>query len=183
LEEGKLTDSTGRTIDFRNTIILLTSNVGAETIKKQSAIGFTPSAGSAESSYELMREKLKAEAKTTFKPEFLNRLDDVIVFHTLSKIDLTQILHLEIAKLSSRLEARNLRIQPDTSAIEFLIQKGYDPAYGARPMRRAVEQYIEDPLAEELIKGKIAPNETVTITVKNNMIVFTKNEELVEVAK
>jgi ATP-dependent Clp protease ATP-binding subunit ClpC len=174
LEEGKLTDSMGRVVDFRNTVILLTSNVGAETIKKQSAIGFTPSAVSAESTYERMKEKLLEEAKKTFKPEFLNRLDDVIVFHSLSKPDLIQILDLEIAKLSSRLKARNLRLVLDAQSMDFLIQKGYDPTYGARPMRRAVEQYLEDPMAEELLKGGLTSSEPVFVSLENGKLVFTQ---------
>ena len=171
LEEGKLTDSMGRAVDFRNTIILLTSNVGAETIKKQSTIGFgTVSEGS---NYDRMKEKLMEEAKRTFKPEFLNRLDDVFVFRSLSKPDLIQILALEINKLSDRLKAKNLRLQLDEKANDFLIEKGYNPVYGARPMRRAVEQYLEDPLAEEVLKGKLAPNSIVHVTLEQDKLVFT----------
>ena len=171
LEEGKLTDSMGRVVDFRNTIILLTSNVGAETIKKQSTIGF--GAVSDVSNYDRMKEKLLEEAKRTFKPEFLNRLDDVIVFRSLSKPDLIQILALEVNKLGDRLKAKNLRLQLDEKANDFLIEKGYDPVYGARPMRRAVEQYLEDPLAEEVLKGNLASNSIVHVTLVKDKLVFT----------
>lgn len=172
LEEGKLTDSMGRAIDFRNTIILLTSNVGAETIKKQGAIGFGVPAD--QSSYERVREKLHDEAKRTFKPEFLNRLDDVIVFRPLTKPNLVEILGLEVAKLAARLQAKNVKIVLDDKALDFLVQKGYDPAYGARPMRRAVEQYLEDPMAEEILRGSLHPNEPVNVSVENEKLVFVQ---------
>src|SRR3984957_12753903 len=142
LEEGKLTDSVGRTVNFRNTIILMTSNVGSETIKKQSSMGFSPI--SDESSYEKMREKIMDEAKRTFKPEFLNRLDDVIVFRSLTKPDLIEILDIEISKVMERLKNKNIKLTLDEKAKDFLVEKGYDPNYGARPMRRSVERFLED---------------------------------------
>src|SRR3989449_3814280 len=126
LEEGKLTDSVGRVISFRNTIILMTSNVGSDTIKKQSSLGFSPITD--ESSYEKMREKILEEAKKTFRPEFLNRLDDIIVFRALTKPDLIEILNLEITKVMSRLKARNIVLQLDDKAKDLLVSKGYDPA-------------------------------------------------------
>ena len=172
LEEGKLTDSMGRAIDFRNTIILLTSNVGAETVKKQGTIGF--GVQSDPSSYEKIREKLLEEAKRTFKPEFLNRLDDVIVFRPLSKPDLILILDLEVAKLALRLKAKGVKIELDEKALDFLVQKGYDPTYGARPMRRAVEQNLEDPLAEEILRGTLHPNEPVKVSVVDGKLVFVQ---------
>jgi ATP-dependent Clp protease ATP-binding subunit ClpC len=174
LEEGKLTDSMGRVVDFRNTIILLTSNVGADSLRKQTSIGFTPM--SEGSDYDKMKEKLMEEAKRTFKPEFLNRLDDVIVFRSLTKPDLIQILELEIAKLCGRLKGKCLNLVFEESAREFLVQKGYDPAYGARPMRRAVEQYLEDPLAEEFLRGRLLPNEPVTVTTnaEKDKLVFNQ---------
>src|SRR3954468_7345907 len=135
LEEGKLTDSRARTVNFRNTIILMTSNVGSDTIKKQSSLGFSPITD--ESSYERMRERILEEAKKTFRPEFLNRLDDIVVFRSLTKLDLIQILDLEINKVMARLKARNIILQLDEKAKDFLVGKGHDPAYGARPMRRA----------------------------------------------
>src|SRR5579862_8595090 len=138
LEEGKLTDNIGRVVNFRNTIILMTSNVGSDTIKKQSTLGFSPI--SDENSYEKMREKIMDEAKKTFRPEFLNRLDDIVVFRSLTKPDLIEILDLEINKVMQRLiKNRNIALQLDEKAKDFLVSKGYDPQYGARPMRRAVE--------------------------------------------
>ena len=173
LEEGKLTDSMGRVVDFRNTIILLTSNVGAELIKKQATIGFG-GVPSDTADYERLRDRLLEEAKRTFKPEFLNRLDDVIVFHPLSKPNLIEILGLEIGKLSVRLQSKNVKIELDEKALDFLVQKGYDPTYGARPMRRAVEQFLEDPLAEEVLRGTIHANDPVMVTLGEGKLSFTQ---------
>jgi ATP-dependent Clp protease ATP-binding subunit ClpC len=173
LEEGKLTDNVGRAVDFRNTIILLTSNVGAESIKKNTSIGFTPA--SEEGSYEKMRDKILEDAKRAFRPEFLNRLDDVIVFRSLTRADLIKILELEVQKVTNRLKAKNIRILLDEQASDFLVTKGYDPTYGARPMRRAVERYLEDPLAEEFLKGHLHENEPVTVTLENDQLVFKQN--------
>jgi len=170
LEEGKLTDSVGRVVDFRNTIVLLTSNVGAETIRKQTTIGFT--AASEESSYEKMKEKILDEAKKTFRPEFLNRLDDVIVFRALNKPDLIQILDLEVKKVMERLKGKNIQLQLDEKAKDFLVEKGYDPIYGARPMRRAVERYLEDPLAEEILKGHLHEKDPIMVNVEGDKLVF-----------
>src|SRR5438128_435585 len=170
LEEGKLTDSVGRTIDFRNTIVLLTSNVGAETIRKQTTIGFT--AASEEASYEKMKEKILDEAKKVFRPEFLNRLDDVIVFRALTKPDLIQILDLEVQKVTERLKGRNIQLHLDDKAKDFLVEKGYDPIYGARPMRRAVERFLEDPLAEEILKGHLHANDPIQVGVEGDKLVF-----------
>src|SRR3982075_3675238 len=157
LEEGKITDSLGRKIDFRNTIIIMTSNVGAELIKRQTAMGFGAIAG--HESYEAMRDKILDESKRVFKPEFLNRLDDMIVFHQLERNDLVKIVDLEAAKVLERVRAKDIKVRLDTTAVEFLIDKGYDPTYGARPMRRAVEKYLEDPLAEEFLRGNIKQGE------------------------
>jgi len=170
LEEGKLTDSVGRVVDFRNTIILLTSNVGSETIRKQTTIGFT--AASEEMSYEKMREKILDDAKKVFRPEFLNRLDDVIVFRALTKPDLIQILELEVKKVVERLKGRNIQLKLDDKAKDFLVEKGYDPIYGARPMRRSVERYLEDPLAEEILKGHLHDNDPIQVTVEGDKLVF-----------
>ena len=165
-----MTDNMGRVVDFRNTIILLTSNVGAETIKKQSTMGFSSSTD--ESSYERMREKILDESKKAFRPEFLNRLDDIIVFRSLTKPDLIQILELEIKKVVGRLKGKNLQLTLDEKAKDFLVEKGYDPTYGARPMRRAVERYIEDPLAEEILKGNLHDNDPVFATLGQEKLVF-----------
>jgi ATP-dependent Clp protease ATP-binding subunit ClpC len=172
LEEGKLTDNVGRVINFRNTIVLLTSNVGAELIRRNSTMGFSPI--SDENSYEKMKEKIMDEAKRIFKPEFLNRLDDVIVFRSLTKPDLLEILDLEVAKVVERLKGKQIELALDQSAKDFLVEKGYDPTYGARPMRRAVERFLEDPLAEEILKGNLHPNEPITVSLGDGKLVFNQ---------
>ena len=163
LEEGKVTDSLGRKIDFRNTIIIMTSNVGAELIRRQTTMGF--GAPKDTQDYDTMRDKILEETKRVFKPEFLNRLDEIIVFHTLGKPDLLKIVDLEVNKVKRRLKLKEIEIVLDEPAHEFVINKGYDPTYGARPMRRAVERYLEDPLAEELLKGTVKAGDLVEVTV------------------
>jgi ATP-dependent Clp protease ATP-binding subunit ClpC len=163
LEDGKVTDSLGRKIDFRNTIIIMTSNAGAELIRRQTTMGFGAPKDSQD--YETMRDKILEETKRVFKPEFLNRLDEIIVFHTLSKPDLLKIVDLEVDKVKRRLKLKEIEIVLDEPAHEFVINKGYDPTYGARPMRRAVERYLEDPLAEELLKGTVKAGDIVEVTV------------------
>jgi len=162
LEEGTVTDSLGRKIDFRNTIIILTSNVGAELIKKQTALGF--GAPKLDESHGTMREKILEETKRVFKPEFLNRVDDIIVFHTLSREMLARIVDLEVSKVIARIKDKEIAITLDGPAHEFLIEKGYDPTYGARPMRRSVERYLEDPIAEEILRGVIKAGDSVQVT-------------------
>jgi ATP-dependent Clp protease ATP-binding subunit ClpC len=172
LEEGKLTDNVGRVVNFRNTIVLMTSNVGSDLIRRQSTLGFSPITD--ESSYEKMREKILDESKKTFRPEFLNRLDDVIVFRSFTKPDLIQILGLEVEKVLERLRHKNLKLELDDKAKDFLVEKGYDPQYGARPMRRSVERFLEDPLAEEILKGSLHEGEAILVTVGNDKLVFNQ---------
>jgi ATP-dependent Clp protease ATP-binding subunit ClpC len=172
LEDGKLTDNTGHIVNFRNTIILMTSNVGSDTIKRQSTLGFSPITD--ESSYEKMRERILDEAKRTFRPEFLNRLDDVIVFRSFTKPDLIQILTLESDKVVERLRHKNIKLELDDKAKDFLVEKGYDPQYGARPMRRAVERFLEDPLAEEILRGSLQPGEPILVTSDKEKLVFNQ---------
>jgi ATP-dependent Clp protease ATP-binding subunit ClpC len=176
LEDGKITDSLGRKIDFRNTIIIMTSNVGAETLKRQTTMGFAAVKPLGEHEYEAMRDKLLEEAKKAFKPEFINRLDDIIVFHQLSKANLMAIVDLEVEKVFQRVKAKEVHIELETSAKEFLIEKGYDPTYGARPMRRAVERHLEDPFAEELLRGNVKPGDTVHVAAENGKLVFKAAE-------
>ena len=179
LEDGQITDSLGRKIDFRNTIIIMTSNVGAELIKKQNVVGFSAT-DTDQTSYDVVKEKLLAEAKKVFKPEFLNRLTDIIVFHQLTREHLSKIVHLEVAKVEDRLKSRSISFKISPEALEYLIDKGYDPAYGARPLRRAIEKYVEDPIAEELIRGTIKSNSVVTITLKDKELVFT-SDSIIEI--
>jgi len=170
MEEGKLTDSQGRTVDFRNTIILLTSNLGADKAKPGSTIGFTTSPD--EIDYDKMREQIMDEAKRAFRPEFLNRLDDVIVFRSLTREDLLEIHDLELAKIVDRLKAKNINLKLDDKAREFLVEKGYDPQYGARPMRRAVERYLEDPLAEEILRDIVHDGDPVDVSADDERLTF-----------
>jgi ATP-dependent Clp protease ATP-binding subunit ClpC len=162
LEEGTLTDSQGRKIDFRNTIIILTSNVGASTIKKQTSLGF--GAMSAEDGgFEDMKGKILEESKKHFRPEFLNRLDEQVVFRTLEKPALSNIIDLEVTKLTDRLKEREMELEIAPEARDLLIDKGYDTDYGARPMRRAVERYLEDPLAEAILNGDVKNGDVVEV--------------------
>jgi len=174
LEDGKVTDSLGRKIDFRNTIIIMTSNVGADLIRRQTTMGF--GAPKDTQDYDTMREKILEETKRVFKPEFLNRLDEIIVFHSLTKPDLLQIVDLEVNKVKRRLKLKEIEIVLDEPAHEFVINKGYDPTYGARPMRRAVERYLEDPLAEELLKGGVKAGDIVEVTVAGDKLAFHVTE-------
>ena len=174
LEEGKLTDSFGRQVDFRNTIILLTSNVGAERLQKGSAMGFTPPDD--EEDYARMKENLTEEAKKVFRPEFLNRFDDILVFRSLGRDELTQILELELEKVRKRLAERDIHFELDASARDLLLEKGFDPTYGARPMRRAVERFLEDPMAEEIIRGDLREGETISISAKDDKLEFTQKK-------
>jgi ATP-dependent Clp protease ATP-binding subunit ClpC len=175
LEEGKLTDSLGRKIDFRNTIIILTSNIGAELIKKQSVMGFGGNQRD-EAKYDVMRDKILEEAKKVLKPEFINRLDDLIVFHPLAKKELYRIVDLEISKVVERIKTKEILIELDEVAKDFLADKGYDPDYGARPMRRAVERHLEDPMAEELLRGTIKSGDTVKVSALDGKLTFTVPE-------
>ncbi|WP_078816066.1 ATP-dependent Clp protease ATP-binding subunit [Prosthecobacter debontii] len=184
LEEGQVTDNFGRKIDFRNTIVILTSNVGAETIKKQSSLGFAAMAQN-EADNDSIKGKLSEMAKKFFKPEFLNRLDDLIVFRMLEKTELAKIVDLEVNKVVARLKTRNIHITLDEAAVEFLMKEGYDPQYGARPMRRAVEKNIEDPLAEHLLSGNIQEGDQVKVTfdAETKRLKFAAENPVREVAE
>ncbi len=170
LEEGKLTDSLGRRIDFRNTIIIMTSNIGAEQIVKGGGLGF--GANDKNVSFDKTRDRLLEMAKKRFKPEFINRVDDVIVFHRLEKEDLMRIVDLELNKVRERLLLQGLKLNVNDKVIEFLIEKGYEPEYGARPLRRAIERYIEDALAEELLRGYFRKTKCIDVQLDNQKLLF-----------
>jgi ATP-dependent Clp protease ATP-binding subunit ClpC len=171
LEDGVVTDSLGRKVDFRNTIIIMTSNVGADLIRKNMVMGFGVKTD--EHSYDQMKDKMLSEAKRVFKPEFLNRLDDIIVFHSLTRDDLTKIVDIEVSKVLTRLKPRQITFRLTPEATTYLIEKGYDPAYGARPLRRAVERYLEDPMAEEILRGTIKNGDFVVVGEKDKALSFT----------
>ncbi len=161
MEEGRLTDSFGRQVDFRNTILILTTNAGAEAIKNESAFGFQKPDGDA--SYESMKSRVMDSIQRVFRPEFLNRLDDTIIFRHLNKEDLKKVIDFEMAKVLQRLHERGLELQLTDEAKEFIIKQGSDLDYGARPLRRAIEQRIEDPLAEELLRGAFEGKNTIVV--------------------
>jgi len=171
LEDGRLTDSLGRTVDFRNTIIIMTSNVGAALLQRQTTMGFA-AAGSNFNDAEKMREKVLEEAKRVFKPEFLNRISDIIFFRPLEKSDLIKIVELETANFAKRLTERKIVLEFTPEAKELLIEKGYDEKYGARPLRRAVEHYLEDPLAEALLRGEVKDGEPCLVDRDGDRIIF-----------
>jgi len=175
-EEGRLTDSLGREIDFRNTIIIMTTNVGAAAIQRQTKMGFG-AAKSLGNDYESIKENVTEEAKKTFKPEFLNRINDLIVFHSLEREHLFKIVDLEIAKVQSRLIEKRISIELTKDAKELIIDTGYDEKYGARPLRRAIEQLLEDPLAEALLGGEINEEDCVAIDRDGDKLTFTSIEK------
>jgi ATP-dependent Clp protease ATP-binding subunit ClpC len=165
MEEGRLTDNVGRTIDFKNTILIMTSNVGAEQIVGKDPFGI-PVRRSAEASYEKMKEVLKGELEKNFRPEFLNRVDDIIVFRSLTKEDLKRIIDIEVAKVCKRLKEKNLTMVLTDDAKEVVIAKGTSLEFGARPLRRAIEHLLEDPLAEDLLRGSFEGKTTITVRVR-----------------
>jgi len=162
MEEGRLTDSFGRHVDFRNTILIMTSNIGADLIKGGAGFGFQKK--DADVDYDNIKNILMKEVERFFRPEFINRLDDTIVFRPLTKNDLTQIVEYEVAKVSERLKEQGFTIELDQPAKDFLIDKGYNPDFGARPLRRAIGQYIEDPLSEMLLSGDLHNKNVIALT-------------------
>ncbi len=169
-EEGRLTDSLGRKVDFRNTIILMTSNVGADMLRRQGSLGFM--AQKEDVTYEDIKLRLLEEVKKTFKPEFLNRVDDIIVFKSLTKEGLYDIIKLEIADVKKRLEDKRIEIELDLDAIELLVEKGFDPVYGARPLKRTIQRLLEDPLAEEILMGNFKEGSKVKVGRKAEQLTF-----------
>ena len=161
MEEGRLTDSFGRNVDFRNVILIMTTNAGAEAIKNESAFGFQKPDGDA--SYESMKSRVNERIEKVFRPEFINRVDDIIIFHHLTVEDLKEVIDIELAKVRERLAERGLRLELTEEAKKFLIKKGSDTDFGARPLRRALENYIEDPVSEELLKGEFEGKDTIEV--------------------
>lgn len=172
LEQGNVTDSLGRKIDFRNTIIIMTSNLGADLIKKQTTLGFGAPVAENDT-HEDTAQKMSEEAKRHFKPEFINRLSSIVVFRSLTKEDISTIVKLEVAKVTDRLKEKNLELVFDKNVYDFLFEKGYNQKYGARQLRRSIEKYIEDPLADCLLEGKFANGTKIKATVKNDSVVFS----------
>jgi ATP-dependent Clp protease ATP-binding subunit ClpC len=175
LEEGKLTDSLGRQVDFRNTVIILTSNLGFDSAKKSGGLGFGGT--TREASYAQLRERMIDESKRVFKPELLNRFDDIIVFRQLTREDVTQILDLELAKVRKRLEDKGKTLKLTAGARDFLIEKGFDAAFGARPLRRAIERYVEDPMAETMLRGGLDKGEVIEVGIKDGALTFKAKKQ------
>ena len=169
-EDGRLTDSFGRKVDFRNTVVIMTSNVGADLIRKQGSLGFI--AQKEEFTYQDMKAKLLEEVKHTFKPEFLNRIDDIIVFRPLIKEDLSKIIDIELRYVIERLKEQKIALEFTQTAKDFLIEKGFDPVFGARPLKRIIQRFIEDPLAQDIISKRFSEGSNIKVDLRNGALVF-----------
>ncbi|MEQ9825201.1 MAG: ATP-dependent Clp protease ATP-binding subunit [Puniceicoccaceae bacterium] len=182
LEDGRLTDSLGRRVDFRNTILIMTSNVGAHLIQKNSFMGFAP-ADDLDFSYEKVKDKILDETKKVFKPEFLNRLSDIVIFRSLERESISKIVSLELKVVSDRLHQRDIKLDITEAAREFLVDKGWDEKYGARPLRRAVERYVEDALAESILSGDIKAGEPIMVELaeSGDCLTFRQDHTVSEV--
>ncbi len=174
MEDGRLTDSFGRKVDFRNTIVIMTSNVGADLVRKQSDMGFKPSDAAQGVDYDKLKIKLLDEVKKTFRPEFLNRIDDTIVFHPLKRSDLELVISYELHDVKERLRDRKLELVLTPEVIVFLIDKGYDPEFGARPLKRTIQRYIENVLAEEILSGKFKDGDKIHAELRGDTVQFEK---------
>jgi ATP-dependent Clp protease ATP-binding subunit ClpC len=163
LDEGHLTDNYGREIDFKNTVVIMTSNVGARDISKSKALGFA--SADSKTSFERMAEKVKEELNHVFNPEFLNRLDDVIVFHPLDRQHIAQIVGILLKDVQKRLNEEELTLKLTDAAIDFLVKHGFDEQYGARPLKRAIQRYIEDPLSEKILVGEFSKGDEIEVEV------------------
>jgi ATP-dependent Clp protease ATP-binding subunit ClpC len=179
LEDGRLTDGKGRTVDFRNTVVIMTSNVGANFLKKQTSLGFRPD--DEESSYENMKERIMDELKRTFRPEFLNRLDELIVFHALNKDHLKSIVDIMLKEVEQRLKEHGLQMRVTDAAKQKLAEEGYDPAYGARPLRRVIQKRLEEVISEEMLKGEFRSGDTIIVDIEKDKFVFRKEGKDAEI--
>jgi ATP-dependent Clp protease ATP-binding subunit ClpC len=174
LEEGRLTDSKGRVVDFKNTIIILTSNVGARQITEPKRVGFASKDGEVAKNYDDMKSNVMGELKNTFRPEFLNRIDDIIVFHPLTQDNIKEIVGYMLEGLTKRIGQREIRLEVTQDAKEFLAKKGYDPLYGARPLRRFIQTLVEDKLAEEMLEGRIKEGDVALVKLEDEKIIVNK---------
>ena len=176
MDDGRLTDGHGRTVDFKNCVVIMTSNAGVELIKRESAIGFVTPKNKAKAQregYEAMKEKILAEVRKIFRPEFLNRLDDIIVFHELTAQQIRRIVDLMVMDLQKRLAERKVKIELTNKAKDWLAKAGYDPTYGARPLRRVIERFVENALASKLLSGELKEGDTVLVDVSRDKLTFT----------
>jgi ATP-dependent Clp protease ATP-binding subunit ClpC len=170
LEDGQLTDSFGRAVDFKNCVVIMTSNVGTRTIKGGVSLGFQRE--DMVESYDRMKDKVLAELKHTFNPEFLNRVDEIIVFHSLGLAEIDKIVDILLAEVEERVSAYGLTLAITPEARELLVEKGYDPSLGARPLRRTIQRLLEDPLAEEVLRGTFKPGSSIKVCRKKDVLSF-----------
>jgi ATP-dependent Clp protease ATP-binding subunit ClpC len=173
MEDGNLADAKGRKVDFRNTIIIMTSNVGAEQITRDMNLGFAIKEDAEKTQareYDRMREKVTAQLKQTFRPEFLNRIDAVVVFHSLAKEQIRQIVELELARVRKQLAEQEIELEVTEAAMDLLGERGYDHTYGARPLRRIIQNLIEDPLAEGVLDSRFQSGSTVRVDVEDDLL-------------
>ena len=179
MEDGVLSDARGHKVDFRNTLIIMTSNVGAADILNEGKLGFTLETleSDAEHAYKEMSQKLMNKLRKLFRPEFLNRVDSVIVFHSLNHDDIREIVLLEIDKLRERVRENGLDLELTNAAQEWLAMNGYDPEYGARPLRRLIQQEVETPLSDNLLSGIYAPGDTVIVDSVEDSVILHRAEE------
>ncbi|MBT8402518.1 MAG: ATP-dependent Clp protease ATP-binding subunit [Gemmatimonadetes bacterium] len=166
LDEGHLTDNYGRVIDFKNTVLIMTSNLGARDISKGGGVGFQ--SGDAQTSYQLMQDKVREEIERAFNPEFLNRVDDTIVFHPLSKAEIGEIVHILLADVQSRLSEESMTLRISDGAVAFLVERGYDEKFGARPLKRAIQRFLEDPLSEKILVAEFTPGDEIEVDVDDD---------------
>jgi ATP-dependent Clp protease ATP-binding subunit ClpC len=175
LDDGRLTDGHGRTVDFKNSVVIMTSNTGVELIRREGSIGFGTQKDEAKTrkqSYEGMKEKVMAEVKKVFRPEFINRIDEIIVFHELSEEQLRSIVDLMLEDLQKRLAERKLGVELTEAAKSWLAKEGYDPVYGARPLRRAIERHVENPLSTRLLKGEFSEGDMIIVDLGDDGLTF-----------
>jgi ATP-dependent Clp protease ATP-binding subunit ClpC len=163
LEDGRLTDSQGRTVDFRHAIVIMTSNIGAQEIARNTPLGFAVSDDETGITYEDMKNRIMGELKKVFRPEFLNRIDEVVVFHKLTRDEIKTIVELLLRRIRESLAERELQLELAEDAKDLLVEKGWDPSMGARPLRRAIQRYIEDPLADFVLRAELTPGATVMV--------------------
>lgn len=185
LDDGRLTDSQGRTVNFKNTVVIMTSNVGASNIKSTGTMGFNTDTSKEEekAAYDKMKTRVMDALKATFRPEFLNRVDETIVFHALEKQHILSIVDLMLKDLRKRLQEQEIALDVTIEAKEKLVEEGYDPAYGARPLRRTIQRFVEDPLAEDLLQGRYVAGNTVKVDVTKDGITLLKDGEVELVTK
>ena len=162
LDDGRLTDGQGRTVDFKNTVIVMTSNLGSEIIQEFSSEG-----------YAKMKEMVMDVVRKSFRPEFINRIDEAVVFHALDKKNIAKIADIQIQRIKNRLHEHHYQLELSKEAVEFIANAGFDPVYGARPLKRAIQQYLENPLAQDILSGKYKPNDTIHVSVKADYLVFS----------